>query len=95
VVAALVGGDQRAAARVVWDEVRAERLPPFGRLVEVSLRRANAPSTVGWPGRVFGPRSVGDGEWRLLVRCDDADLPAVAAAVQRAARSAKVRVTVA
>lgn len=94
VLQALAAGDQRAAARQVWNRARKDSLPPFGRLVEVNVARKTAPATASLPGQVFGPRKESDGEWVVLVRCADGDLPAVAAWLTRLRKSSRVRVSV-
>jgi primosomal protein N' len=86
--------DRRAVARDVWNEAKALNLPPFGRLVLVRVARATAPAISSWPGRVHGPRQVSPGEWEVLVRCSDVELPALQAPLDRLRRSAKVRITV-
>jgi primosomal protein N' len=90
----LADGDQRSAARLVWERAKADGLPPYGRVVEVAVARRSVPSTAGWPGRVFGPRATGEGEWVVLVRCSDAELAHLHTRIEQLRRTAKVRVTV-
>jgi primosomal protein N' len=87
-------GDRRGIARVVWNEAKALNLPPFGRLVLVRVARATAPNVATWPGRVHGPRQVVPGEWEILVRCSDQELPRLSSPLDRLRRSGKVRITV-
>jgi primosomal protein N' len=94
VITAWAGADRLKVARACYDAAKAEGLPPFGRLVLVRAARKTAPATAAWPGRVHGPRRVADGEWEVLVRCDDAELATLGGHLDRLRRSAKLRVTV-
>jgi primosomal protein N' len=89
-----VAKDRVGVARVIWRAAKAANLPPFGRLVLVRVARATAPNVATWPGRVHGPRQLQPGEWEILVRCSDAELPKLAQPLDRLRRSAKVRITV-
>lgn len=91
---ALAAGDQRGAARGVWERARADKLPPYGRVVEVNVACARPPAVGSWPGKVFGPRATAAGEWQMLVRCADDELSALAKALDRLRQRAKVRITV-
>lgn len=93
-IAKFAAGDLRGVARVCYQAAKSAGLPPFGRLVLVRAARANPPSCASWPGRVHGPRQVAPGEWEVLVRCSDADLPLLRAPLERLRRSAKLRITV-
>ncbi len=93
-VAKFAASDLRGVARVCYQAAKSAGLPPFGRLVLVRAARANPPSCSSWPGRVHGPRQVGPGEWEVLVRCSDAELPLLRAPLERLRRSAKLRITV-
>ncbi len=86
--------DRTGVARVLWNAAKAAVLPPFGRLVLVRVARATAPAVSSWPGRVHGPRQLLPGEWEILVRCSDDELPQLAKPLERLRRSAKVRITV-
>jgi primosomal protein N' len=89
-----LANDRVGIARVIWRAAKAAGLPPFGRLVLVRAARATSPNVSSWPGRVHGPRQVQAGEWEILVRCTDAELPLLAQPLERLRRSAKVRITV-
>jgi hypothetical protein len=82
------------AAKRTWAAARDSELPPFGRLVSLRVKADKPPRIVGWPGKVLGPRSVGDGEFEILVRCGDGDLDEVGRCVDRLRKRAKVRVSV-
>jgi primosomal protein N' len=86
--------DQQAVAKEMWAYVKAQQLPPFSTLVTINVARVRPPRTDGWPGRVFGPRRTAAGEWELVVQLPSADLPALAAHVERLRRGGKVRVQV-
>lgn len=49
-------------------------LPPFGRIVTITLHRKSKPNVVGWPHQVLGPVSVGDGIWQVTVRVPTSQL---------------------
>jgi hypothetical protein len=89
-----VANDRVGVARVIWRAAKEANLPPFGRLVLVRVARATAPNVASWPGRVYGPRAVQAGEWEILVRCTDAELPLLSKPLERLRRSGKVRITV-
>lgn len=86
--------DRTGVARVLWGSAKSSSLPPFGRLVLVRVARPTSPSVAAWPGRVHGPRQVQPGEWEILVRCSDEELPQLSKPLERLRRSAKVRITV-
>jgi primosomal protein N' len=94
VLAGFVAADARAVARPVWDRAKADRLPPFGRLVTVSVKRTSRPSFAGWPGTVHGPREMASGEWEALICCDDRDLPVVGRRLDALRAVSKVRFSV-
>lgn len=81
-----------ALARRTWRVARASGLPPFGRTATIQVARASAPSVAGWPGQVSGPRRAG-GDWQILVRLTDADVPALAERIRALQRRGKVRFT--
>jgi primosomal protein N' len=83
-----------ALAKVLWARARSAKLPPFGRLVKILVARKTAPSLQRWPGEVFGPRSVGEGEWEILVRIPEPDLCSLEPFINRLRRSGKLRLTV-
>lgn len=59
--------DLVAQARRTWESGRTEGLPPFEVWMRVRCGTARPPSTSGWPGRVLGPRRVGE-EWEVVVQ---------------------------
>jgi hypothetical protein len=83
-----------ALAKVLWARARTAKLPPFGHLVRILVSRNSAPSLQRWPGEVFGPRALGDGEWEILVRISGPQLPTLAPFLGRLRRSGKIRITV-
>lgn len=85
--------DQRTNAKRMWNQAQEDQLPPFGRLVTISVGRTYAPSTKSLPGRVHGPRKTADG-WEILVLCSDEQMDRLGQEVSRIRRGGKVRVTV-
>lgn len=85
--------DARAVAQRAWHSAGELALPPFGHLVQIWVGRAKVPSTNGWPGRVHGPRRVGE-EWEIVVRVSREELPQLKKAVGTLRRGGKVRVKV-
>jgi primosomal protein N' len=81
-------------ARRVWGGMKEMGLPPFGRLVRLRVAAAHAPRLVGWPGRVFGPRSLSDSEYEVIVQCGDSDMVMLGVCIDRLRKRAKVRVSV-
>lgn len=91
---ALTAADLREVGRTVWAEARAMALPPFGELVEIGVfGRKTVPDVRLFPGQVFGPRKVADGEWEWMVRCEAAQIPLVASAVESWRKRYRVRVS--
>lgn len=86
--------DVRAAAKVLWRQARQFGLPPFGRLVTITVGRQSAPAVRGWPGSVHGPRQVRDQEWEVLVRIAPDQLQTLDPVVARLRRGGRTRITV-
>jgi hypothetical protein len=84
--------DLKAVAESAWKAAREADLPPFLRLVTVSLKGPR-PNPSGFPGRVHGPRREGL-NWELVVRCTDADLPQLRTALLALKPRAKLRICV-
>jgi primosomal protein N' len=93
VVRSFQAGSARALAGHLWNQHRARRLPPFGRLVTVEVERKRPPSTAGWPGQVLGP-GLGPNGYELLVRIGADELPRLAPHIERLRRAGRCRVTV-
>lgn len=89
----LVRRDQVSAARRAWSGAKQAGLPPFERMVKVSVARTRAPNVSTWPGRVLGPRRKGK-NWEVLVRLPDCELPELSSHIERLRRGGKLRVTV-
>lgn len=86
--------DQREAARQIWEQSRADGLPPFGHIVTITTSRPRAPRTDGWPGKVYGPRKQAAGGWETVVLCSRDELDGLAEHVRRLRKNGKVRVKV-
>ena len=81
-------------ARRVWGGMKEMGLPPFGRLVRLRVASAHAPRLTGWPGKVFGPRSLSDSEYEVIVQCSDSDMVMLGVCIDRLRKRLKVRVSV-
>ena len=68
-------------------------LPPFGRLVTIRVTRVNAPRIAGWPGRIHGPKKVGQ-EWEILVRVSNDEMDKLAPHLGKLRRGGKCRIRV-
>lgn len=86
--------DQTAVARMLWDQARRDRLPPFGHVVTIWTSRTHGPRTDGWPGVVYGPRRMSNGQWETVVTCDSGGLAQLTGHVTKLRRNGKVRVKV-
>jgi primosomal protein N' len=84
--------DLVAVAKHTWATARASQLPPFLRVVELSIK-GRRPDPATFPGTVHGPQRVGS-EWHLLVRCTDSELDALGSLLRSMRRRSKIRVTV-
>jgi primosomal protein N' len=87
--------DQRnlkAVAASAWQAAREAGLPPFLRLVTVSIKGPK-PYPSKFPGTVHGPRREGT-NWEMVVRCTDAELPRLRAALLALKPRAKLRIHV-
>jgi primosomal protein N' len=94
VIADLFGPrDTIKVAKRFYAQAKSAGLPPFGRLVTIRVTRVNAPKIVGWPGRIHGPRKVGN-EWEILVRIGSDDLGKLTPHVMRLTRGGKCKVRV-
>lgn len=65
--------DVVAVAKRAATTAKAQQLPPFARMVTVTVTRKSAPDVSGWPGRVAGPTRVGD-QWQILVSISNEQL---------------------
>ena len=92
--ALFVARDTRALAKVLWFRAKQFKLPPFGRLVSVTVKRKYTPSVTGWPGTVHGPRKVRGDEWEILVRIPADELDRLTGPIERLRRGGKTRITV-
>lgn len=85
--------DMVKVARRFYAHAKTAGLPPFGRLVTVRVQRVRAPKTAGWPGRIHGPRQVGN-EWELLVRVPNEKLAKLAPHLAKLRRGGKCKIRV-
>jgi primosomal protein N' len=89
----LVKGDLRGISKRTWTAAKNGGLPPFGRQVTLS-GTGRPPNTLGWPGRVLGPRTIENGSWEIVILCRSGQLAELSPVLARLRRRGRTRVTV-
>lgn len=90
---ALSNKNLKDMANYTWNEAKQGLVPPFSRLIELSIKSKSAPNLTGMVGTVHGPVMRG-AEWYALVRCQTSELTAVKVQITRLKQKFKMRWTV-
>lgn len=69
-LAAFDSRDSVTVARLIWEEARSAKLPPFQRMAELFVPGGPEPDMSQLPGVVFGPSPTPTGGWQTLVLVD-------------------------
>lgn len=91
--AVAVDQDLDALASRTHRHAEQHQLPPFTRMVTITLGWDQPPDVSEWPGTVYGPSRRGE-DWEVLVRLDGRDAPKMRRVVSRLRARGRVRVRV-
>ncbi len=75
-------------------EALAGNLPPYGRLITVTLQRKTKPNVASWPGSVSSPRLVKPGLWEVLVRISKEEFLLLEPIMIKARKNSKAKIRV-
>ncbi len=82
------------SVRRSWDAAQAAGLPPFGRMVTITVGWKSPPRVAGWPGRVLGPRTLPGGDHEVVVLLSPEEFRSFQPQLVRLRKRAKVRIVV-
>lgn len=85
--------DLMSQARRSWETAKQTGLAPFDLWVRITVGTKSAPRIASPPGRVVGPRRVGD-QWELILQAPKSRHAEVEALVARIRRRGKARIEV-